>query len=215
MAWKHCGRLPVTLFVNRVTRKLDKMANNYGIRLVIDKAVKGGGGSVRDLNRKVLCESKNWFDTEYELTFQDHAFPLRNGLESFLDKWDYIAAPWRFNKDDWVTRTLLRHRFDVGNGAFSLRSKNLCERTAYYYNRHFRFFPHCYLFCDDYFIGKTLPSWEKYFLREVCIASPSEAARFALEENTDLQDRIGSLPFGFHGPTAFSHLKAHQLIPVI
>lgn len=213
MTWKHCGRLPVSLLVNRVTDKLRRMSDEYGIHLIVDPQIKGGGGSVRDLNRTVLTRATELFDTEYELTFQDHAFPLRPGLEEFIGKWDYIAAPWKFNKDDWITRLILPQRLDVGNGAFSLRSRNLCERTAYYYKRHFRFFPHCYLFNDDYFIGKTLPSWKRNYLKEVRIADPESAARFAFEENSELQERLGKLPFGFHGPKAFNSLMVNYHFP--
>ena len=206
MTWKHCGRLPVTLIVNRVTLKLEEMAGAWKINLVVKPGFKGGGGDCRDLNRNTILHLADWFDTEYVLTFQDHAFPLRSGLEEFLDKWDYIGAPWPFDADDWVTRLILPRRGHVGNGAFTIRSRNLCERVAYYYQRHFRFFPHCYLFNDDYFIGKTLPSWESGYHNEVRIAPPEVAARFALENNRQLQDEIGTLPFGFHGPDAFAYL---------
>lgn len=212
MTWLHCGRMPVTLIVNRVTDKLGKMAEKWGIRLIVKPEFRGGGGNSKDLNRNTLLHFADWIDTDYALTFQDHAFPLRSGLEEFVGHWDYIGAPWTFDADDWVTRFLLPRRGHVGNGAFTLRSKNLCERVAYYYRRHFRFFPHCYLFNDDYFIGKTLPSWERSFLREVKIPPPEIAAEFALENNRRLQDQIGKLPFGFHGPDAFSYLLEKNLV---
>ena len=212
MTWHHCGRVPVTLIVNRVTERLGKMAEEWGIRLIVEPEFKGGGGNARDLNRNTILHLGDWIDTEYALTFQDHAFPLRSGLEEFLGRWDYIGAPWPFDADDWITRLLLPRRGHVGNGAFTLRSRNLCDRVAYYYRRHFRFFPHCYLFNDDYFIGKTLPSWERNFLKEVRIAPPEIAARFSLENNRSLQDQIGELPFGFHGPEAFSYLMDKKLV---
>lgn len=214
MAWRHCGKMPVTLIVNRVTRKLDEMSAAWGIRLIVKPEYKGGGGDARDLNRNVILHLGEWFETEYALTFQDHAFPLRPGLEEFLGQWDYIGAPWSFDADDWITRRLLPRRGHVGNGAFSLRSRNLCDRVSYYYRKHFRFFPHCYLFNDDYFIGKTLPSWERGFLKEVKISPPEIAARFALENNRKLQDSYGALPFGFHGSDAFSYLLEKGFLKV-
>lgn len=214
VTWKYCGRLPVTLVVNRITERLGGFADEWGIRLIYRPAFKGGGGNAKDLNRNVILHLAEWFDTDYVLTFQDHAFPLRSGLEEFLDQWDYIGAPWPFDADDWITRLLLPKRGHVGNGAFTLRSKNLCERTAYYYRRHFRFFPHCYLFNDDYFIGKMLPSWEGKYNKEVNIAPPEIAAKFALENNRRLQDSINVLPFGFHGPDAFSYLVEKGFFPV-
>ena len=214
MTWRHIGRVPVRLIVNRITPKLRKMADQWDFGLILKPEFKGGGGNGRDLNRNTICHMAEWFDTEYALTFQDHAFPLRPGLEEFLGSWDYVGAPWPLDCDDWITRILLPHRGHVGNGAFTLRSRNLCERTAYYYNRHFRWFPHCYLFNDDYFIGKTLPSWERNYLKEVRIPPPETAVRFALENNRKLQDSYGQLPFGFHGPDAFGYLRGRGLVAV-
>lgn len=213
MTWKHCGRLPVTLIVNRITPKLKTLADEWGIHLMLKPDFKGGGGNSKDLNRNTILHLAEWFDTEYVLTFQDHAFPLRGGLEEFLDKWDYIGAPWPFDADDWITRLILPRRGHVGNGAFTLRSRNLCERVAYYYQKHFRLLPHCYLFNDDYFIGKTLPSWERGYRKDVRIAPPGVAARFALENNRQLQDEIDVLPFGFHGPDAFTYLVDKGYLP--
>lgn len=206
MSWHHCGWMPVSLIVNRITAKLDSLSREWGIRLIHKPELKGGGGDSCDLNRNVLLHMADWFDTEYVLTFQDHAFPLRSGLDEFIGKWDYVGAPWPFNADDWITRMLLPHRGHVGNGAFTVRSKKLCERVSYYYGKYFSCFPHCYLFNDDYFIGKTLPSWMRNYTREVSIAPPEVAAGFSLENNRELQDAYNALPFGFHGPDAFSYL---------
>ena len=212
MAWKNLGRLPVTLFVNRVTPQLEEMSEEWGIRLVVDRSVRGGGGNVKDLNRNAILHTADWFDTEYVLTFQDHAFPIRSGLEAFLDEWDYVAAPWLLDADDWITRVLLPRRGHVGNGAFSLRSRKLCEEVARSFKRGWHLLPHCYLFNDDYFIGKTLPSWDSRYRREVSIAPPEVAARFSLECNRILQDEYGRRPFGFHGPEAFSYLLEKGLV---
>ena len=213
MTWRHCGRLPVSLIVNRITNRLDMMASEWGIRIILKPELKGGGGNGKELNRNAILHLAEWFDTEYVMTFQDHAIPIRPGLEEFIDKWDYLGAPWPFDADDLITRILLPRRGHVGNGAFTLRSRNLCERVGYYYRKHFRFFPHCYLFNDDYFIGKTLPSWEWNYTKEVRIAPPEIAARFALENNRQLQDQIGVLPLGFHGPDAFTYLMEKGYLP--
>lgn len=209
--WSHIGRMPVRLLVNRTTPKLEKVAGDWGIELLLRPEFKGGSGAAKDLNRNVICHLADWVDTEYILTIQDHAFPLRAGLEEFIGEWDYVGAPWE-DTDDWITRLLLPRRGLVGNGAFTLRSRNLCDRAAYYFKKHFRFLPHCYLVIDDYFIGKTLPSWERNFRKEVRIADPVTAAKFALENNRKLQDDFGRLPFGFHGPDAFAYLKENGLV---
>lgn len=206
MAWRNCGRLPVVLVVNRVTPRLKKMVTEWGIGLMVETTMRGGGGNVRDLNRDAIMNLHNRFGSHYVLTFQNHAFPLRPTLLEFLGKYDYIGAPWVFGKDDWVTRLLLRNRQDVGNGAFTLRSRELCEMTAYYFRRKYRHLPHCYLFNDDYFIGKTLPSCEKRFRETIRIAPPEAAATFSLEDNVKLHRAVHARPFGFHGPSAFRQL---------
>lgn len=214
MAWKYCGRLPVVMVVNRVTPLLENMVTEWGIGLMIEPTMRGGGGNVRDLNRDAIMNLHNRFETDYVLTFQNHAFPLRPTLLDFVGKYDYIGAPWAFDKDDWITRILLPHRLDVGNGAFTLRSRKLCETTAFYF-RKYRHFSHCYLFNDDYFIGKTLPSWERQYRETIHIAPPEVAATFALEDNIDLHTRLEAKPFGFHGPSAFQQLLNENQISEI
>lgn len=206
MAWRFCGRLPVVLVVNRVTPALQKLADEWGLRLQVEPHIKGGGGNAKALNQDAILNLSSRFDTEYVLSFQNHAFPIRSGLEAFLGPYDYVGAPWVFGKDDWVTRFLLRHRYDVGNGAFSLRSRRLCETVAWYFRRKYKLLPFCYLVIDDYFIGKTLPSFEKRYRKTIRVASPQAAAEFALEDNVELHTAVRAHPFGFHGPAAFAQL---------
>ncbi len=206
MTWKCCGRIPVVLVVNRLTVSLQTMAEQWGVKLIFEPHMKGGGGNVRDLNRDVILNLASRFETEYVLTFQNHAFPIRSGLEKFLGSYDYIGAPWVFGKDDLITRILLRHRYDVGNGAFTLRSRKLCETTAWYFEKKYKFLPHCYLVIDDYFIGKTLPSFERHYRETIRIALPEAAATFSLEDNVDLHTAMNARPFGFHGLAAFECL---------
>ena len=213
MAWRACGRLPVTLMVNRVTPALRKMAEEWGIHLVLLPHLRGGGGNVRDLNRDSILNLASRFETEYALTFQNHAFPVRPGLEEYLYTYDYIGAPWKFGKDDWITRLLLRHRGDVGNGAFTLRSRRLCDVLAWYYRRKYKWLPHCFLVIDDYFIAKTLPSFERNYRETIRIAPAEVAATFALEDNVELHNAIRASPFGFHGAEAFSCLQREGKIP--
>lgn len=213
MAWRFCGRLPVVLLVNRVTPALQAMSDEWGLRLSVEPRLRGGGGNGRDLNRDAILNLSKRFDTEYVLTFQNHAFPIRAGLTEFLGAYDYLGAPWVAGKDDWITRFLLRHSGDVGNGAFTLRSRHLCETVAWYYRRKYKLLPHCFLVIDDYFIGKTLPSFEKKFRESISIAPAEVAATFALEDNLALHKAIHANPFGFHGSVAFANLMREGKIP--
>lgn len=207
MAWRFCGRLPVVLLVNRVTPALQTMSEEWGLRLQFEPHIIGGGGDVKGLNQESIMNSSKWFDTEYVLCFQNHAFPIREGLSNFLGKYDLIGAPWVFGKDDWITRFLLHHRHDVGNTAFAIKSRTLCEMAAWYYRRKYKLIPHCYLVIDDYFIAKTLPSFEKKYRATIRIAPAEVAATFSLEDNIDIHEKIHAKPFGFHGPAAFARLQ--------
>jgi hypothetical protein len=213
MSWWACGRLPVVLQVNRTTKKLLAMADEWGVRLLVLPELQGGGGANRGLNRDGIVNLKDRFSTGHVLSFQHHAFPLRPGLDAFVGRYDFIGAPWVFGKDDWITRMLLRHRSDVGNSAFALRSRKLCETAAGYFERKYRYLPHCYLVIDDYFICKTLPSFERRYRETIRIAPPEAAATFSLEDNVALHERLGARPLGFHGAVAFSRLLAEGQVP--
>ncbi len=213
MTWRVCGKLPVNLLVNRVTPSLSAMADKWGLALQVEPNIKGGGGNVRDLNCDSLSNLGKRFDTEYVLTFQNHAFPIREGLNTFIGKYDYIGAPWAFGKDDWITRFLLRYRGHVGNGAFAIRSRRLCETIAWYYCRKYKYLPYCYLMNDDYFIGKTLLSFESQYRKTIRIAPPEVAATFSLEDNVVLHESIKARPFGFHGAVAFARLQKEGQVP--
>lgn len=213
MAWRFCGRLPVVLLVNRVTPSLQVMSDEWGIRLQVEPHLRGGGGNVRTLNRDSHVNLSKRFETEYVLSFQNHAFPVREGLDDFIGGYDFIGAPWAFGKDDWITRLLLRHRGDVGNSAFSIKSRQLCEMTAWYYERKYKYLPHCYLVIDDYFIAKTLPSFERKYRETIRIAPADVAANFALEDNEALHAAVHANPLGFHGPRAFAQLLREGRVP--
>lgn len=213
MTWHTCGRLPVVLMVNRVTPTLQRMSDEWGIGLSVLPHLRGGGGNVRDINRDSILNLADRFETEYALSFQHHAFPLRAGLPAFLGRYDYIGAPWVFGKDDRITRLLLRHRGDVGNGAFTLRTRRLCETISWYYRRKYKLLPHCFLVIDDYFIAKTLPSFERKYRETIRIAPAEVAANFALEDNETLHSAVHANPFGFHGPRAFAQLLREGRVP--
>jgi hypothetical protein len=210
--WRQCGLLKTVLIVNRVTRKLEDFAAASAGVVKLDLCPDLVPGNLYSMSVDCICRLHGRFNTDHVLIVQNDGFPIRPGLESFLETYDYLGAPWRFHKDDRITRFLLRHRSDVGNGGFSLRSKRLCEMTAWYYRRKYKLIPHCYLMTEDYFICKTLPSFEKHYRETVRIAPPEVAATFSFEDNIDLHQAVHACPFGFHSPAAFSYLQHEGLI---
>lgn len=213
MTWRACGRLPMVLVTNRETPALRRIVDEWGLRLHLAPQLAGGSSNARSVIRFGIEENCSLFDTTYLLSFQHHAFPLRPGLEAFLGKYDCIAAPWPANQDDWITRLLLWHRLDVGNGAFTLRTRHLYETIAWYYRRKYKYLPHSFLTIDDYFIAKTLPSFEKKYRETIRIAPPEVAATFALENDVHRHAALKARPWGFHGPDAFRRLLAEGQVP--
>jgi hypothetical protein len=211
--WHQCGVLKTVLIVNRITRKLEDFAAASDGAVRFDLCPDLIPGNLYSMSVDCISRLCDRFNTDQVLVVQNDGFPIRPGLESFLGTYDYLGAPWQFEKDDRITRFLLRHRGDVGNGGFSLRSKRLCEMTARYYRRKYKLIPHCYLMTEDYFICKTLPSFEKHYRDTVRIAPPEVAATFSLENNLLIYDAVCAHPFGFHGAFAFAHLCNEGQIP--
>lgn len=210
--WHHCGLLKTVLVVNRITQKLEDFSATSAGMVKLDLCPDLIPGDLYSMSVDCISRLHKRFDTDHALIVQNDGFPIRPGLESFLGTYDYWGAPWPFGKDDGITRFLLRHRSDVGNGGFSLRSKRLCEMTDWYYRRKYKLIPHCYLMTEDYFICKTLPSFEKRYRETVRIAPPDAAATFSLEDNVQLHEGVHAHPFGFHSPAAFAYLQRKGLV---
>jgi hypothetical protein len=72
---------------------------------------------------KLLTNPSFWDHIEYDrvLIFQHDSGLLKSGIEEFL-KWDYIGAPWKFQKHG-------------GNGGLSIRNPkvmfNICQKFKY------------------------------------------------------------------------------------
>jgi hypothetical protein len=213
--WHHCGMLKTVLVVNNITRRLEDFAAMASGWVKLDLCPDLVPGNLYSMSVDCISRLHLRVDSDRVLIVQNDGFPLRSGLDGFLGNYDYIGAPWAFGKDDLITRLLLRHRYDVGNGGFSLRSKRLCEMSAWYYQRKYKLIPYCYLLTEDYFVCKTLPSFEKRYRETIRIAPPEVAAAFSLEDNIDLHQSLHVQPFGFHGASAFQQLLSEGQNPAI
>jgi|GEM_PF-773239 len=212
-AWLQCGMLKTVLVVNCITPRLEAFAASAGGWVVLQTCKNLVPGNLYSMSADCIGRLAERFDSDYVLIVQNDGFPVRSGLDGFLGRYDYIGAPWVFGKDNRITRLLLPHGHDVGNGGFSLRSKALCDLSAWYYRRCYRLIPECYLVTEDYFICKTLPSFERRYRETIRIAPPEVAATFSLEDNVALHDALDARPFGFHGEAAFRRLLKEGKIP--
>ena len=138
-----------------------------------------------------------YIDTKYVLCVQDDGFIINPNAwtDDFL-QYDYIGAPW------------CRGVYRVGNGGFSLRSKNLLDLLKLdemdYKNREEP---------EDVFICSTMrPSLE---IRGIKFAPPNVAAKFSIENDTPEtigqthRNRNSIKSFGFHAKNSdiFNYLE--------
>ena len=204
--WRNCGWLKTVIVVNEPSRPVVDFANRFPdwVEIRVEPSLKSHGpGDVAFMSRDCNARLHTRFSTNHVLIVQDDGFPLRPGLEEFLEKWDYIGAPWT-GQDDWITRRLLRTENLVGNGGFSLRSKTICEEAARRWNGGWNVLPDCYLSQEDIFFTRFLPRWSRSYRKRIRIAPVEVAARFSVEK-TSIPNQI---PFGFHSAEAFVKLES-------
>ena len=146
--------------------------------------------NIDEYNSFVFLDLYKYFDTSHVLLCQDHAYILHPEVwdDGWLD-WDYIGAPWPYQKDSYITDEGEHVR--QGNGGFSLRSKKICELPSKigleleqrqgFYNEDGN--------CVVYHRKTMLENGIKY--------APIEVASMFSYENL-MQENYGVRPFGFH-----------------
>jgi len=144
-----------------------------------------------DYSYYVIYNLINHVQTDYCLLTQHDGYVIRPHLwdDSFL-KWDYIGAPWAIKDNAYVTKEGEHVR--VGNGGFSLRSKNLLEYPRKY---NMPYLEEQGFYNED----GNLCVYNRSFLKNLGIRyAPIEvAAKFSYE--VALPENNGIKTFGFHG----------------
>ena len=196
------GALPAVIVVNEASGPVKSFCEKHSVELQIEKSLVPGKSQtlcldmVRNLHRRI--------STDYVLIIQDDGFPLRDGLEKFLGRWDYIGAPWvdRVTLYDFYPR-----KYRVGNGGFSLRSRRLCKTASEVYEKYISRLPYWWFVAgDDTFYCKTLRFWFRRAVRAFKWAPVEEAVKFSVECNGELLS--SSPPLGFHAAGFSAYRKA-------
>ena len=206
--WQQFGFIKTVVIVNHVTPRIEQFQLQFPDWIKIDVCADLISGDVYSMCRDCIGKLHQRVDTDYIMYVHPDGWALRPGLEEFIGKYDYIGAPWIPNREDWITKILLRKRSTVGNGGFSLRSRKMFEIGAWYYHRRYKLIPNCYLLHEDIYFTNLLPSYEKLYRDTIRIAPMQIAAEFSLEYHFELYEEIGKKPLGFHSWQAFSRLVA-------
>lgn len=145
--------------------------------------------SISDYNNFILKKLVNYVNTEYCILYQSDGFIINsnNWNKDFLN-YDYIGAVW--NDADWNEGNR------VGNGGFSLRSKQLLKEISTLDNL-------------DYNIAEDLQicvHHKKYLeSKGIKFCPPQTASLFSVEHSTEFNSDVEK-SFGFHGSAS-----AHEL----
>lgn len=200
--WKMLGVLSTVIITDRKTKQIqdlmDRFPNDITIRISPD--LKCGDGL--SLSWDCLNNLDKYFDTPYCLIIQDDGFPIRDNMDDFLYKWDYIGAPCV--KDlprQYLADILLR---DCLNGGFSLRSHVLCTATTKAW-KDWGYMAHKkmgWTMSEDWFYSIHSRYNPIHRLRYRFPWAP-QARRFSVMDfigGIDIR-KLRFTPFGIHGPT--------------
>ena len=200
--WKMLGLLPVVIITDKETTPMFTLKARYPEHVSIAISPDLRRGDVLSLSRDCLKNLYKYFDTPYCLIIQDDGFPIRDNLDDFLGRWDYIGAPFvRDLPRQYIADLLLR---DCLNGGFSLRTRKYCEAVCGEWSRWGANTAekHGWNMEEDWFysVRSRLNLFHRLKYR---IPWASQARRFSAMDILGIVDlrKYRHIPFGIHSPT--------------
>lgn len=195
--WKFCGKLNTVLVASHRFQAIEHfVSENENVKLQIEASLIPG--DIKTMSFDCITKLHERFSTPYVLIIQDDGYPIREGLEEFVGKWDFIGAPSVRDSRRWIMNLL---GFPCLNGGFSLRSKRICRRAANAWNRWWRFFlkPTSRFFAEDTFYTLTacLGIGYRIGLKFPCTQTAFSFAYDSL--NGLVSNPRGKKPLGIHG----------------
>lgn len=201
--WRHCGFLRTVFVADRDVPEIREFAAPFGpwVELQIETSLDPARPETihADANARLFER----FRTPRVLLVREDAFPIRPGLGSFLDDWDFVGAPLdggglfsRFLHSIFNTHAM--------DGGLSLRSRRLCEAACGEWNSRHSAKPWRTDWAENLFRTKYLPRVSIAYRSAMRFPVPCEAARFSW--NAVSQFRGSAPPFGFSGANAFKWL---------
>lgn len=191
----HCGTVPTVIVTNRVTVSMAQFAARFPmVTLQIEPMLVAGDIDSMSIDCNSRLASR--FSTDYVLIIQEDGFPLREGIEQFLDSYDFIGAP--YVGDVWWKKQIAAFLgYWMQNGGFSLRSRKICELANSLWHTKYQHLARTLSGSEDLYYTQYLPlhNWE--FRRKIRLAPRDFAAKFSLDKVVPTVPPA-ELPFGFH-----------------
>ncbi len=197
--WSVLGKLKTVIVANRCFKKLEEFAKRHdGVRVEVEPSLVPG--RIETMSADCCARLYSRFSTPYCLIVQDDGFALKDMLDEFLGKYDYIGAP--YVRISWWRNAVCRILgYWMSNGGFSLRSRRICEAAARYWARYEKYHPSEHT-VDDLYYTKTLPLRHLGFRLKYRIAPNTVALRFSYDAL--VKQPVRNLPMGFHRDVTFA-----------
>ena len=203
--WRNCGRLKTAVVTNRNHQCVVDFARRFSnVELQIENRLVPG--DINSMSIDCNARLKTRFSTRYVLIVQEDGFPLRPGLDFFVDKgYDFIGSPYCRAKwfPNFLTKIL---NYCPSNGGFSLRSHKMCELAAAYWEHNYegkKFVVE--EMSEDLFYTRTLPRRFPSVLLQRKQAPSIVSELFSYEGVFPLYSNEN--PFGFHTATGLYRLR--------
>ena len=197
--WLNCGMMKSVIVTDVPTVEMKAFADKFSC---VEIQVEPSLVPCDIYTMSADCDGKfaERFATDYLLVVQDDGFPLKGGLDRFLNKWDFIGAP--YVRDKLLPR-LVAWLFNLwtSNGGFSLRSKKMCKLAARYWQEKYHSYPDCHAVGEDAYYTETLIKEKREYRRAMKLADNRSAIKFSWDIIVPWD--VHELPFGFHRAETF------------
>ena len=203
-SWAVLGMLKATIVSNRRFPKVDAFAEAHADWVDVQIEPSLVPGRIESMSADCNGRLHSRFNTPYCLVVQDDGFPLKNNLDEFLGKYDYVGAPY-VRIAWWRSVICALLGMWVSNGGFSLRSKRICEAAAYWWERKYKSCHPSEKTIDDLYYTRTLPLRHLSYRIKYKIANHRTALRFSYDDI--VCQPITVKPFGFHRASTFELLR--------
>ena len=205
--WKWCGKLHTVIVSSHHFEAVDRfVSENEDVELQVEPSIIPG--KIASMSFDCIVRLYRRFTTPYVLIIQDDGYPIREGLEEFVGKYDFIGAP---STRDGRRKLMNWLGFPCLNGGFSLRSREICRAASRSWRYWWRFvLPRASnFFAEDTFY--TLTACLNPFYRfRYRFANEREASRFSFDALDGAAScKKGCVPFGLHGKFTLSNCSTY------
>lgn len=206
--WRMLGQLRVNIITDRETPELLAFKDKHApfVTVTISSLLADGQGTA-PLSQDCLCNLHRYFSTPYCLTIQDDGFPIRDNLNEFLGKWDYIGAPnVGFGFKRHLADLLLKNGM---NGGFSLRSRRYCLAVTRNWEIWLKHYVKWTGIASEDQIFACTARLNPWMRLRYHIPWTDEARRFSFDDIVGEFDagKIKTLPLGLHRQTTIWQMR--------